>query len=189
LESGLRALRLLRKKGIQARMEVAGRGPALGHFERLAAALGLTDVVTFRGHLSYKEVAGLLARATVGLLSFPDTPFMRCGATLKLAECMASGLPVVATDVGETAATVRRTGAGIVVGASPEQIAEGMTTLLKDPALRRRLGRHGRRAAERLNWNNLAEEQANVLLGALEQSGHKPTGAERPSSPMGTRGD
>ncbi len=188
LESGLRALRLLRDSGIQVRMEVAGRGPALGHFQTLTAALGLTDVVTFRGHLSYKEVAGLLARATVGLLSFPDTPFMRCGATLKLAECMASGLPVVATDVGETAATVRRTGAGVVVGPSPEQIAKGMATLFKDPALRKRLGRQGRRAAERLDWNNLAEEEANVLLQVLEHSGHKPAGAEYPSPPMGTSG-
>lgn len=170
LDAGLHAMAILKAKGIHVRMVVAGCGPGFEHFQQLSRRLGLGDVVSFLGTIPYDEVAPLLARASVGLLCFPDTPFMRCAATLKLAECMASGLPVVATDVGETAATVRRTGAGIVVGHSPSQIAEGILSLLMGPGLRRRMGRRARRAAAELDWTKLSARVGAVLLDAIRGS-------------------
>jgi glycosyltransferase involved in cell wall biosynthesis len=170
LDVGLEAMAILRGKGVHVQMVVAGHGPGLGHFKQLASRLGLHDVVTFAGPIPYEGVPSLLARATVGLLCFPDTPFMRCAATLKLVECMASGLPVVVTDVGETAAVVRRTGTGIVVGHSPAEIAEGILSLLMGPGLRRRMGRRAQRAAAQLDWAKLAARVGSVLLEALRGS-------------------
>jgi glycosyltransferase involved in cell wall biosynthesis len=170
LEDALSALALLKQKGVRVRMKIAGTGPALGLFQGRAATLGLGEVVDFLGPIDYGEVSRLLARASVGLLCFPDTPFMRCAATLKLIECMAAGLPVVATDVGETANVVRATGAGVVVGHSPDEIAEGILSLLMGPGLRRRMGRRGRRAAQKLDWGKLAEDESSVLLDAMTTS-------------------
>jgi glycosyltransferase involved in cell wall biosynthesis len=138
LDTGLQAVAILKAKGVHVRMAVAGRGPGLEHFQQFTAKLGLRDVVTFLGAIPHEGIPPLLARATVGLLCFPDTPFMRCAATLKLAECMASGLPVVVTDVGETAA-----------------------------ALRRRMGRRARRQAAQLDWEKLAARVGDVLFDAI----------------------
>jgi glycosyltransferase involved in cell wall biosynthesis len=167
LDTGLQAVAILKAKGVHVRMAVAGRGPGLEHFQQFTAKLGLRDVVTFLGAIPHEGIPPLLARATVGLLCFPDTPFMRCAATLKLAECMASGLPVVVTDVGETAAAVRRTGAGLVVGHSPVEVAEGILSLLMGPGLRRRMGRRARRQAAQLDWEKLAARVGDVLFDAI----------------------
>ncbi len=177
LERGLRALAILKTKGVRVRMKVAGHGPGLPRFKKLTSHLGLDDIVTFLGAIPHREIPPLLARAAVGLLCFPDTEFMRCAATLKLAECMASGLPVVATDVGETAATVRRCGAGIVVGHSPPEIAEGILSLLMGPGLRKRISRRSRRAAAQLDWARLADRVKSILWRLLEEP--------EPSAPPG----
>jgi glycosyltransferase involved in cell wall biosynthesis len=170
LDTGLQAMAILKAKGVHVRMVVAGRGPGLEHFKQLSARLGLDDVVGFLGPVPHGDIPSLLARGAIGLLCFPDTPFMRCAATLKLAECMASGLPVVVTDVGETAATVRRTGVGIVAGHSPDEVAEGVLSLLMGPGLRRRMARRARRAAAHLDWSELAQRVGDVLLDAMRGS-------------------
>ncbi len=63
---------------------------------------------------------------------------------LALLEAMGAGIPVVATDVGGCRELVA--GAGLVVPpASPAAAARAIVMLLRDPALRRRLGATGRR--------------------------------------------
>lgn len=68
---------------------------------------------------------------------------------LSLLEGMASGLPVVATDVGEVPRMVEHAVTGYVVPAhSPDALASALRKLLTDPEQRRRMGAAGRRRVE-----------------------------------------
>jgi glycosyltransferase involved in cell wall biosynthesis len=68
---------------------------------------------------------------------------------LSVLEAMASGLPVVATDVGDVRRIVVDGETGFVVPAqSPEQLAAALRKVLEDPESARRMGRAGRVRAE-----------------------------------------
>ena len=71
---------------------------------------------------------------------------------LAVLEGMASGLPIVATDVGDVRTAVENGRSGLLVRPrAPEELAAALTSLLTDPALRRRMGANARRAAEQ-HW-------------------------------------
>lgn len=96
---------------------------------------GLTDRVTFTGKLSPAEVAEVLPRHRVMLLTSlweepgPATPI----------EAMGHGVPVVTTDAGGTPEYVRDGAEGFVVPRDrPDRMAAAVARLLEDPDLWRR---------------------------------------------------
>ena len=110
------------------RLEVAGEGPARGDAERLAAELGLAHRVRFLGELPKVEVAELLRRSDLFVLpSHAETQ------GVVLIEAMASGLPVLATDVGGVPETVEPGSGVLVPPRDPEALEAGLRSLLQDP--------------------------------------------------------
>jgi glycosyltransferase involved in cell wall biosynthesis len=75
-----------------ATLTIVGTGPQRAHLESDVQALGITDRVTFSGHCT--DIEALLAQATVGVL-----PSRMEGLSNALLECMASGLPMVASRI------------------------------------------------------------------------------------------
>jgi glycosyltransferase involved in cell wall biosynthesis len=68
---------------------------------------------------------------------------------LSVLEAMASGLPVVATEVGDVARIVVHGETGLVVPPqSPEELAAALRKVVEDPESARRMGRAGRERAE-----------------------------------------
>ena len=97
----------------------------------------------------------------------PDYPGAVYNAPNTLSNAMAAGRPIIANDVGDLGRIVRETGCGVLVPAvTPEEIREAVETL-RDPAVRQRLGRAGRAAAEaRYNWA-AAERQLEQVYAEL----------------------
>lgn len=91
----IRILRLIRKNGIDARVEFVGDGPAKGEFSELAKKLGVGKYVTFTGLLSSaEEVRQKLIDADI--MVFPTKGE---GLPRTVIEAMAVGLPVLSTPV------------------------------------------------------------------------------------------
>ncbi|HJT77636.1 MAG TPA: glycosyltransferase family 4 protein, partial [Gemmataceae bacterium] len=88
-----------------------------------------------------------LAAADVGISWVPDDDWSRGKCGLKVLQYMAAGLPVVANPVGVQAEIVRHGETGFLVD-SPEGWAAAVGRLARDPALRRRMGKAGRRVVE-----------------------------------------
>ena len=98
--------------------------------------------MTFPGHVS--DTPALYAGFDVFALS-SDTEQM----PLSVLEAMAAGLPVVSTDIGDVRAMLASDNAGFVVPMRDEAaLADALSTLLADAALRARLGAANRRCAE-----------------------------------------
>ena len=126
----------------QCRLVIAGDGPSRAGLEALALELGVADAVTFPGHVS--DTPALYAGFDVFALS-SDTEQM----PLSVLEAMAAGLPVVSTDIGDVRAMLAPDNAGFVVPMRDEAaLADALSTLLADAALRARLGAANRRCAE-----------------------------------------
>jgi glycosyltransferase involved in cell wall biosynthesis len=126
-------------------------GPLFGEdeYERevraLVERLGLQPRVRFEGER--RDVADLLRESDVLVLSsvLPE-PFGQA-----VAEGLAAGLAVVATDAGGPAELIEDGVDGLLVlPGDPAALASTLDDLVRDPALRRRLGVAGRRRAQSL---------------------------------------
>jgi glycosyltransferase involved in cell wall biosynthesis len=88
-----------------------------------------------------------LAAADIGISWMPDDLWSRGKCGLKVLQYMAAGLPVIANPVGVQADMVRH-GQNGFLATTAEEWAEAIGKLANDPALRRHMGREGRRRVE-----------------------------------------
>jgi glycosyltransferase involved in cell wall biosynthesis len=91
--------------------------------------------------------AAALAAADIGISWMPDDHWSRGKCGLKVLQYMAAGLPVVANPVGMHAILIQHGENGFLAD-TPDEWTEAVSTLARDPALRRRLGHAGRRRLE-----------------------------------------
>ena len=124
------------------RLVIVGDGPERPALQALAIALGVADRVDFAGH--HQDTVPFYARFDIFALS-SDTEQM----PLSVIEAMASGLPVVATDVGDVRLMVAPENADLVTRLEDAALAVALARLTADPEARRRVGRANRAKAER----------------------------------------
>jgi len=128
----LRAFALVRRQLPTARLWLAGEGNRQPSLERLGNELGLGPSISFLG--VRRSVGELLGQ--VDLFVFSTTPAEGFG--IALAEAMAVGLPVVASNVPACREVLNAGECGILV--PPRDVsamADAMLALLRDPALAR----------------------------------------------------
>jgi len=137
-------------------------GPAEGAVKSAIEALGLSNTVRRLGRVSAEQLDALF-RDAVALVY----PSIYEGFGLPLAEAMAMGCPVIASD--RTALPEVVGDAGILL--DPDDVdgwAEAMLRLLDDESLRARLIAAGRERARSLTPEEAARRQVDVYRLALE---------------------
>jgi glycosyltransferase involved in cell wall biosynthesis len=114
--------------------------------------------VSFAGHVEPPRVAGLLRQADV--LVLPNTPGRVSAAytsPLKLFEYMASGRPIVASDLPALREVLRPdVNAVLVEAGSADALAAGLARVIGDPALASRLAAHARDDVREWTWDRRA---------------------------------
>ena len=144
LDHFLRSLRRLPGRGWEAL--VVGEGPGRAKAMELAAALGLSQAVTFLGRLDGDELdtAYASSRLLVMTSTWAET-FGQVGI-----EAMAFGRPVVAYDAGGTTEWLEDGRTGFLVQRGDcVRLAERVTLLLEDDLLWRRMGTAALQEVER----------------------------------------
>jgi len=120
---------------------LVGDGPERAAVEALATSLGVRDAVAFAGER--RSLGDLFAHADLFLLPSDQESF-----GLAALESLASGVPVVASDVGGVPEVVTHGETGWLVPArDPVAMAGAVLGLLADPARRAVMGRAARAAA------------------------------------------
>ncbi len=151
-----RALALLKQRGLTVRLSLAGNASEdyLLSLWSEAEGLGVREQVEYHGILSKEEAMLFQKKADIGLVTYQ--PLLYCINSLpnKLLECMSLGVPVVYSNFPNYRAIAEAAGAGIMVDPTvPEQIADAIETLIRNPDLARRMGEAGKCAVrERFNW-------------------------------------
>lgn len=151
-----------------------GDGDARPSCERLAARLGIGDVVVFTGWLEQSEVFDYLATADVGLEPNLE-PFV---SPVKVMEYLAFGLPTVAFDLPETR-QVARAAAAYAPPGDVAALARALGDLLDDPARRQRMAAAARRQFRReLAWDRQQPRYLEVYRRLLLSDSRRPAHRE-----------
>jgi glycosyltransferase involved in cell wall biosynthesis len=154
IDLAIRALAAARRVRPELRLEVAGTGDYRPALERLAASLGQTEAVAFRGFVSEAAKLELLRSAWANVFPSPKE-----GWGITVVEAAACGTPSLASDSPGLRDSVRQGETGYLVPhGDVEALAARMLELAADPALVERLGVCARRFAERLTWERTADE-------------------------------
>ncbi|HET6429724.1 MAG TPA: glycosyltransferase family 4 protein [Phycisphaerae bacterium] len=136
----LRAAGLLRDRGVQVRVDVAGEGAIRSDLQKLGDELGLSGQVWFHGYVRMgPPLNALFNAADIFVL-----PSISEGSPKVVLEAMAHSLPVVATAVGNVPEMLEEGSRGVLVPPlAPEKLAEGIARLVDDGPFRRECIRGG----------------------------------------------
>jgi glycosyltransferase involved in cell wall biosynthesis len=131
---------LIAKAYPATRFLIAGDGPERMELERLVAAKGLREAVSFLGYVPYKELKALYKRASVFLLTSVAEGFGRV-----VVEAGYNGLPVVAPRVRGVEDIIKDGTTGYLHDPQDAKgMAERVVCLLKDHQLRKKMGEEAR---------------------------------------------
>jgi glycosyltransferase involved in cell wall biosynthesis len=177
--------RLVRRKGLDVliralslctthdlELVIAGEGPREGALRRLAGELNLTDRVVFTGRVEGHALMELYRSADCFALPSTSESF-----SMALLEAMASGLPVVGSDVGGIPELVTDGINGILVPpAQVEALACALDTIFVDPGWRKAMGTANREKILRdYTWEAVVQQYIDrCYVPAVRKVGRQP---------------
>ncbi len=173
---------------------IVGDGPDRGIMEKMAARLGLSHLVDFRGRVDGPEKYQLMAGAHAVLMPSRHETF-----GMVAIESLAAGAPLVAFDVGPLREVVGlgsggETGARLVAPYDLDAFAREVVWLIDAPTSAGALREAGRRWARRYDWEEISIQQEEFYLRATggDPSRNRRSGGQEtpmvPSVPAGERG-
>jgi glycosyltransferase involved in cell wall biosynthesis len=164
VECILRAFQRVLKKYPDAELTIAHDGPLLEHLRAFASNLGVMKNCHFIGRVPMDKIPQLCDEAEI----YVTTPNIDCMPN-SLLECMASGLPIVATDTGGIPYMVTNEKTALLVKLDDDEaVARNIVRLLEDPGLVERLTAEARREVERYRPEQVRDQWVGLyrrLLG------------------------
>lgn len=154
-EGLLMAYKLLRESYPQCHLHLVGEGELREQVEALVRELSLEENITFHGLQS--DVHPFLHNADIFLL-----PSRYEGMPMTIIEAMATGLPIVATEVGGVPDMVTNGESAMLTPCEPAAVADACLKLLQNPELREKLGSNALRESEKFSAMKMAESYCQV---------------------------
>lgn len=169
----LKAYRQLRRRGYNCRLLLAGAGPQEREVRRYIATRRLTGVELL-GRISDADKIRYFATADVYLS--PATGQESMGVVLL--EALASGTPIVCSDIHGYRSVVRRGEQGLLVPPRDvDALADAIAQLLDDPQMRERMSESARQRAVQFGWDNITAKVEEYYLFVARRAaaqGHLP---------------
>ncbi len=171
----LRAYRFIQPRVQQTRLIIVGDGPLRGNVDSYVARHRLPNVI-MAGYVPetvkprYYSSADIFCAPATGAESFG----------IVLLEALASGLPVLATEVPGYMSVLEPGRDSLTVQPrSWRELAASLVVLARDAELRRRMGDYAREKAWRYSWPSVASQVVDVYEKAREVAAHQPPKDQR----------
>jgi glycosyltransferase involved in cell wall biosynthesis len=154
IQYAISAVARLIKKGYGVRYLILGDGEYKKNLQSLAKDLNIVDNVIFLGNINNYKLPRYYSLANIAV--FPSVADETFG--ISIAEAMACGVPIVATNVGGIPELVDMAGL-LVTPEDEDALAYAMETLITNNDLRKELCIKGRRRIEEnFRWEIIAEK-------------------------------
>jgi glycosyltransferase involved in cell wall biosynthesis len=154
LDTAIRAVAIAVKTLPGLELKIAGSGPLLEELQTLAKTLGVSERVQFLGRLERESIVALYREGDAML-----NPSRVDNMPNSVLEALASGLPVISTNVGGVPYIVEDGKTALLVDADePEAMAGAILRLHQDNALRTRLQKRGLDEVRQYAWPQVRDQ-------------------------------
>lgn len=151
----------------QTKFMIIGGGSRFNDLKTLVKNLAIEKNIIFTNSIPHSVIPAHIAAADVCVACFEENDITRCKSPLKIAEYLASGKAIVASNVGE----VRNMVGGVGILTKPGDInglAKSIIKVLSDETLIKEMGRRARERSQRkYNWKVSAENLLKAYHMAL----------------------
>ena len=155
------------QRAVPVRVDLVGDGPYKEKLEDQLQKLALQNVVRFRGRLPRDEMPQVYREADLLVL-----PSYAEGMPNAILEALASGLPVVATNIEGSRELVRSGVEGELIPThSPEALARAIMALASNPEKLSRCGAAARQRAMSFSWEKVADDYLDAMNIVLKRGG------------------
>ncbi|HII61781.1 glycosyltransferase family 4 protein [Pyrococcus horikoshii] len=150
-----------------ATLVMVGNGEMLPFLKAQTKFLGIENKVVFMGYVPDDILPEVFRMADVFVL--PSISSEAFG--IVILEAMASGVPIIATDVGGIPEVIKENSAGLLVPPGNElKLREAIEKLLKNEELRKWYGNNGRRSVEeKYSWNKIVVKIERIYNEVLQE--------------------
>lgn len=161
IEQLLQAMALVMKNRPQAKLELVGGGDAVEHYRIRAQQLGIASSVIFSGPRLGQDLVQAYQRSSMIVL--PSTSDSEAFSVV-LVEAMASGRPIIGTNIGGTPQVIEDGKNGLLVEPSnPEALANAIGRVLDDKNLAKSLADYGAAKAEGFSWDTQTKKYSDLF--------------------------
>lgn len=143
---------------------IVGSEGKLRENKGLAKEFGVEDRVIFTGMIPYSDVPRYVSAMDVGLIPFNLSKVSHNALPLKLFEYMACNKPVISTEIDSLKSKFPNE---ILYTKTYEDYVDKIKMVYEDQLFSRKLGKSGRKIAEKHNWEHITTKLEEVLLKAV----------------------
>lgn len=162
-ETAIKAFELIYKEYPFARLTIAGAGPEKENLEQLVLKLNMVDAVKFVGRVDRHEMADLFKQSQVMI-----NPSTADNMPISILESLASGVPVVTTNVGGIPYLVEDEYTALLVNARDySSMSKAISRLIKDETLRSSLIDNGVNMVEKFTWPIVKQQWQTVYKESI----------------------
>jgi glycosyltransferase involved in cell wall biosynthesis len=149
------------------KMLIVGKEGQFDEIRNLARMCRVSDRVTFAGEVDYVDVPGYIAAMDVCLIPFTGRDISQGAVPLKLFEYMASGKPVLSTELQGVRGVA---GDAVQYCSCAIDYVEKITALYEDETLRKQMGMAGEKlVSAKYDWENISKALERILACVAEQ--------------------
>lgn len=138
-------------------LHIVGEGEERKRISDLIKKEGLENKIFLHGSLLGKDLYDIYSYSDIFILTSECESF-----GLVLIEAMASGLPVVVSNITSVKNIITNNVTGLVVNQTPEDFAQAVEKLLDNPGLRIKIIRNGLKEVKKFDWNKIVRKFENI---------------------------
>lgn len=169
-ETAIRAFLAVHRRNPDTTLTIAGSGPLAESLQALAGNLGLAGAVVFSGRLDRDAMAQAYRAADIAI-----NPSLVDNMPNSVLEALASGIPVISTNVGGVPYIVKNEETALLVPPqSPDAMAEAVFRVMDDSDLSEKLVTNGLTEVQKYTWQQVWPLLADVYGNAAGQVSRLP---------------
>ncbi len=152
------AMKIISKNNPEAKLILIGDGDERENLKKFVESLGLVGCINFLGRKPNEEIPEYMVASDIFVL-----PSLSEGFTVTILEAMASGLPIVATNVSGLPEITKEGENGFLVEPkNSQQLAEKILFLFQDDNLRKKISENNLKKAQNYSWSKVVKSLESV---------------------------
>ncbi len=156
----------LHKKHHDTRLTIVGKGDLKDELIERVKTAGFSDDVKFVGEIDHRKLPTYYGKADIFVL-----PSLSEGLSNVVMEAMASGLPVIATDVGGNSELIKDgSGGSVVEPRDTKELCSAMERLCSDELLRKKMGEYNRKKIKKYEQEKVLSKKLKLIQKVVDQT-------------------